>query len=60
MQAERKISVVKRDARRAIVPSDDWEFLIQLRRGLLQALAAVEKKLGMNRQCRKCGHVLSE
>lgn len=60
MQAERKISVVKRDANRAIVPPDGWESLIELRRGLLQALAAIEKKLGISRKCRRCGHALSE
>lgn len=60
MQPARKISVVKRDTNRVSMPADDRLSLVEIRRGLLQALAAIEKKLGINRQCRKCGHVLSE
>lgn len=41
------------------LPLDDRSFLIDLRRSLLQMLSVIEKKLGLNRKCRNCGHALS-
>lgn len=58
MQTETKLvaKLLKRDT----FPVDDRSFLIDLRRSLLQMLTVIEKKLGIRRQCRKCGHALSE
>lgn len=56
------IRVLKRVAlseNRATIAADD-RMLVEIRRGLLQTLAAIEKKLGISRKCRQCGHVLSE
>jgi hypothetical protein len=32
------------------------DFLMQLRRAVLQQLAVIEKQLGLTRRCGKCGH----
>lgn len=57
MQAERKITVVKSVTNRASIPDEvlDRDFLIDLRRSLLQQLSVVEKKLNTQRRCRQCG-----
>jgi len=34
----------------------DREFWLQMRNALLQQLATIEKKLGISRRCRNCGH----
>lgn len=58
MQAEQKIvaKLVKHDN----FSLDDRDFLMNLRRSLLQMLSVVEKKLGLHRKCRRCGNVLSD
>lgn len=60
MQPQQKITVVKRDTNRVSMPADDRLSLVEIRRGLLQALAAIEKKLGISRKCRQCGNALSD
>ena len=60
MQAQRKISVVKSNSNRAIVPREmpEREFWMQMRHALLQQLATIEKWLGISRRCRHCGNDL--
>lgn len=57
---EKKLVVLKRD-NAVISPREllDREFLIDLRRSLLQQLAVIEKKLNLSRRCRQCGFDLS-
>lgn len=62
LESKNGVRVLKRVAlseNSANIPGDDRTFLVELRRGLLQALTAIEKKLGISRKCRQCGHVLS-
>lgn len=58
MQTERKIVVLKQPKCDTLA-YDDRSFLMDLRRALLQQLTVIEKKLGINRKCRRCGHALS-
>jgi hypothetical protein len=58
MQAERKFIVLKAPTCDTL-PLDDRSFLMDLRRALLQQLTVIEKKLGLSRKCRQCGHALS-
>lgn len=63
LESKNGIRVLKRVAlseKDATLPADDRLWLVELRRGLLQALAAIEKKLGISRKCRQCGNALSE
>jgi len=56
MHPQTKITVVKPDNRVNIRPEvPDRDFLIDLRRALLQQLAVIEKRLNTRRQCRECG-----
>jgi hypothetical protein len=57
MQPETKL--VAKLLKHGTFPVDDRSFLIDLRRALLQTLAVIEKKLGLSRKCRQCGHALS-
>lgn len=60
MQAQRKISVVKSNSNRVIVPREmpEREFWMQMRHALIQQLATIEKRLGISRRCRHCGNDL--
>lgn len=60
MQAQTKITVVKRDTNRVSMPREmpDREFWMQMRHALLQQLATIEKWLGISRRCRHCGNNL--
>jgi hypothetical protein len=57
MHPQTKITVVKPDSNHATLRPEvpDRDFLIDLRRALLQQLAVIEKRLNTQRQCRQCG-----
>jgi len=57
MQPASKITVVKANDNHVTLRSEvpDRDFLIDLRRALLQQLAVIEKRLNTQRQCRQCG-----
>lgn len=56
-QSIKVLKAVDLNQKRAIIPAEaiDRDFLLDLRRGLLQQLAVVEKKLGLTRRCTRCG-----
>jgi hypothetical protein len=57
-QAERQKVVVLRSQSSVQVAPEviNRDFLMQLRRAVLQQLAVIEKQLGLTRRCGKCGH----
>lgn len=57
---EKKVVVLKAETRATVRPEVlDRDFLIELRRSLLQQLAVIEKRLNIARRCNQCGFDLS-
>jgi len=55
----KNVVVIPRENRAIIPPVADRDFWMAMRHSLLQQLAAIEKKLGIDRRCRHCGNNLS-
>jgi hypothetical protein len=58
--AQQKVVVLKqRDCDTVAIDVTDRDFWMSMRHALLQQLATIEKKLGLSRRCRNCGHDLA-
>ena len=57
MSAGQKVVVVKAENRVTLRREmSDRDFWLSMREGLLQQLAVIEKKLGIERRCKHCGN----